>query len=71
MRFHPNPQYMKKQPDITEVMRCILVDWLVEVAEEFKLDQHTLYMSISIVDRYSSLLVTYKFSRVVRLSGLL
>ena len=51
VRFHPNPHYMKKQPDITEGMRCILIDWLVEVAEEFKLDQHTLYMSISIVDR--------------------
>lgn len=51
VRFHPNPQYMKKQPDITEAMRCILVDWLVEVSEEFKLDQYTLYMSISIVDR--------------------
>lgn len=51
MRFHPNPQYMKKQPDITDGMRCILVDWLVEVAEEFKLDQYTLYMSLSIVDR--------------------
>ena len=42
---------MKKQPDITEGMRSILVDWLVEVAEEFKLDQQTLHMSISIVDR--------------------
>lgn len=50
-RFHPNPQYMKKQPDITEGMRSILVDWLVEVAEEFKLDQNTLHMSITIVDR--------------------
>ena len=49
--FHPNPHYMKKQPDITEGMRCILVDWLVEVAEEFKLDQHTLYMSAAIMDR--------------------
>lgn len=54
VRFHPNPQYMKKQPDITDAMRCILIDWLVEVAEEFKLDQQTLYMSISIVDRFLS-----------------
>ncbi len=51
-RFHPNPHYMKKQQDITEGMRCILVDWLVEVTEEFKLDQQTLYMALSIVDRY-------------------
>ena len=27
------------------------MDWLVEVTEEFKLDQQTLYMAISIVDR--------------------
>lgn len=46
---------MKKQPDITDGMRSILVDWLVEVAEEFKLDQHTLYMSASIMDRYEKI----------------
>ena len=44
---------MKDQSDITDSMRCILVDWLVEVAEEFKLDQQTFFMSLSIVDRYS------------------
>jgi len=43
---------MTQQHDITIGMRCILVDWLVEVAEEFKLDQQTLYMSLSIVDRW-------------------
>jgi len=51
IRFHPNPHYMSQQLDITVGMRCILVDWLVEVAEEFKLDQQTLFMSLSIVDR--------------------
>ena len=51
VRFHPNPRYMSQQLDITIGMRCILVDWLVEVAEEFKLDQQTLFMSLSIVDR--------------------
>ena len=52
VRFHPNPHYMMKQLDITVDMRAILVDWLVEVAEEFKLEQQTFYMALTIVDRY-------------------
>ena len=50
-RFQPKADYIHKQPDITNSMRCILIDWLVEVCDEFKLDQHTLYLGISIVDR--------------------
>lgn len=50
-RFHPLPHYMNKQPDITAGMRSILVDWLIEVADEFKLSSQTLYLSMSIVDR--------------------
>ena len=50
-RFHPLPYYMNKQPDVTIGMRCILVDWLVEVVDEFKLSSQTLYLSMSIVDR--------------------
>lgn len=45
---------MNKQPDITNGMRAILVDWLVEVAGEFRLDPQTLYLSVSIVDRFLS-----------------
>ena len=45
---------MNKQPDITTVMRTILVDWLVEVADEFKLDPHTFFLAISITDRFLS-----------------
>ena len=45
---------MAKQPDITNGMRAILVDWLVEVVEEFKLEPQTFYLSMSIVDRFLS-----------------
>ena len=45
---------MAKQPDITSGMRAILVDWLVEVVEEFKLEPQTFYLSMSIVDRFLS-----------------
>lgn len=45
---------MKKQPDITYSMRSILVDWLVEVTEEYKLQTETLYLAVSYIDRFLS-----------------
>lgn len=33
-------------------MRAILVDWLVEVQENFELFHETLYLAVKIVDRY-------------------
>ncbi|KAH7296602.1 hypothetical protein KP509_26G030100 [Ceratopteris richardii] len=42
------------QHDINANMRGILVDWLVEVAEEYKLVPDTLYLTISYIDRYLS-----------------
>ncbi|XP_062513867.1 cyclin-A2-like [Corticium candelabrum] len=53
-KFMSNPSYMKKQPDITNAMRSILVDWLVEVADEYKLQAQTLYLAISYIDRFLS-----------------
>ncbi|XP_045480463.1 cyclin-A2 [Harmonia axyridis] len=59
MRFierknRPKPGYMKKQPDISHNMRTILVDWLVEVAEEYRLHTETLYLAIYFIDRFLS-----------------
>lgn len=53
-RHRPKPYYMKKQTDITTGMRCILIDWLVEVAEEYKLHNETLYLAVSFIDRFLS-----------------
>ncbi|MCL7041138.1 hypothetical protein MKW94_021938 [Papaver nudicaule] len=51
----PMPDYIEKvQRDITATMRGVLVDWLVEVAEEYKLVPDTLYMTVSYIDRYLS-----------------
>ena len=44
--------YMSHQPDITAAMRTILVDWLVEVQENFELFHETLYMAVKLVDLY-------------------
>ncbi|XP_029446756.1 cyclin-A2 [Rhinatrema bivittatum] len=50
----PKMGYMKKQPDITNSMRAILVDWLVEVAEEYQLQSETLYLAVNYIDRFLS-----------------
>ncbi|WJX54542.1 hypothetical protein P8452_40411 [Trifolium repens] len=43
------------QKEVTNQMREILVDWLVEVTEEFKLVSDTLYLAVSCVDRFLSI----------------
>ncbi|VDK83450.1 unnamed protein product [Cylicostephanus goldi] len=43
--------YMSRQPDINPEMRAILVDWLSEVAQEYKMHQETLHLAVSLVDR--------------------
>ncbi|XP_071950144.1 G2/mitotic-specific cyclin-A-like [Antedon mediterranea] len=53
-KHRPKPGYMRKQPDINQNMRCILVDWLVEVAGEYRLHDETLYLAVSYIDRFLS-----------------
>ena len=43
---------MTKQPDITFSMRSILVDWLIEVGEEYKLNNETIYLAVNYIDRF-------------------
>nr|XP_029136850.1 cyclin-A2-like [Labrus bergylta] len=54
VKTRPKAGYMKKQPDITNSMRAILVDWLVEVGEEYKLQSETLYLAVNYIDRFLS-----------------
>ncbi|XP_072898958.1 cyclin-A2 [Hemitrygon akajei] len=54
LKCRPKVGYMKKQPDITNSMRAILVDWLVEVGEEYKLQNETLYLAVNYIDRFLS-----------------
>ncbi|XP_047323417.1 cyclin-A3-4-like isoform X1 [Impatiens glandulifera] len=52
----PLPDYIDKiQKNVTATMRSILVDWLVEVAEEYKLQSDTLYLSVNYIDKYLSI----------------
>ncbi|KAJ1436096.1 cyclin-like protein [Ochromonadaceae sp. CCMP2298] len=50
--FNVNCNYMAKQDFVNEKMRSILVDWLVEVHLKFKMVPESLYMTVSIIDRY-------------------
>ncbi|KAK2664942.1 hypothetical protein Ddye_003516 [Dipteronia dyeriana] len=55
VKRRPLPKYMEDvQNDISVIMREILVDWLVEVAEEYNLVSDTLYLTIAYVDRFLS-----------------
>ena len=45
---------MSAQVEITDVMRAILVDWLVEVQESFELNHETLYTAVKMTDIYLS-----------------
>ena len=50
----PKWNYMTKQPDITFTMRSILIDWLVEVGEEYKLNTETLFLAVTYIDKFLS-----------------
>jgi len=54
VKFMAKHNYMIKQSDISHSMRSILVDWLVEVGEEYKLQTETLYLAVSYIDRFLS-----------------
>jgi hypothetical protein len=44
-------RYMDRQPDLTPPMRSILVDWMVELSEEYKLSPITLHLAVTLVDK--------------------
>lgn len=45
---------MSKQKDINELMRAILVDWLIDVHYNFNFNKETLFQAIWILDTYLS-----------------
>ncbi|KAF2291359.1 hypothetical protein GH714_023207 [Hevea brasiliensis] len=51
----PSTDFMERiQKDINSSMRAILIDWLVEVAEEYRLVPDTLFLTVNYIDRYLS-----------------
>ncbi|EER00978.1 G2/mitotic-specific cyclin-B3, putative, partial [Perkinsus marinus ATCC 50983] len=52
-KYRQSGDYMQRtQNDITQRMRAVLIDWLVEVHWKFKLVPETLYLTVNLIDRY-------------------
>ena len=56
LEFKIKPNFMKNQQDINCRMRAIIVNWIIEVHDRFKLLPDTLFLSIIIFDRYMSII---------------
>ncbi|XP_072517657.1 G2/mitotic-specific cyclin-B3-like isoform X2 [Salminus brasiliensis] len=54
--------YMHKQTDLNADMRGILIDWMVEVQENFELNHETLYLAVKITDHYLAATVVMRES---------
>ncbi|XP_024970951.1 cyclin-A2-1 [Cynara cardunculus var. scolymus] len=51
----PRSDFMETvQRDVTQSMRGVLVDWLVEVCEEYKMVPDTLYLTVYLIDLFLS-----------------
>ncbi|KAL0101613.1 hypothetical protein PUN28_019031 [Cardiocondyla obscurior] len=51
-RLFPVGDYMNRQVCLSQWMRALLVDWMVEVQESFELNHETLYLAVKLVDLY-------------------
>ncbi|CAF4070933.1 unnamed protein product, partial [Rotaria sp. Silwood2] len=52
--YAPKVNFMEYQSDTNSAMRTILIDWLIEVADEYKLNDETLFLCVQYVDRFLS-----------------
>ncbi|CAL4957152.1 unnamed protein product [Urochloa decumbens] len=51
----PLSSYMSSQDEITERMRAILIDWIIEVQHRLTLMPETLYLTVYVIDLYLSM----------------
>lgn len=54
--LRPLPNYMDLQNDIDSNKRAILINWLVEVSDEYNLNTETLFICIGLIDRFLSVM---------------
>ena len=60
------------QQEVTDETRAVLVDWLIEVNDRYKLNRETLYLTINLLDRYlSKEIVSYKKIQLVGLASMM
>ncbi|VVC39369.1 Cyclin, N-terminal,Cyclin-like,Cyclin, C-terminal domain [Cinara cedri] len=51
-KYTIKPNYLANHKEITPSNRSVVVDWLVEVQQEFQIMQESLYTAVGIFDRY-------------------
>ena len=54
LELKQNKNFMIEQKDINAKMRSILIDWLIDVHFKFGFTDETLFLTVSIIDRYIS-----------------
>ena len=47
-------EVLQQHPALQARMRAILLDWLVEVCEVYKMHRETFYLAVDFLDRYLS-----------------
>ncbi|KAI5674537.1 hypothetical protein M9H77_14901 [Catharanthus roseus] len=69
---HPSKDYTETQSEMTPQMRGILINWLIEVHTKFDLMQETLFLMVTLLDQYLSLVSIKKSEmQLVGLTALL
>jgi len=51
-KLEPFAGYLDFQSNINEKMRLVLLNWLVDVHQKFRMDTETLYLTINVIDRF-------------------
>ncbi|XP_034034155.1 cyclin-A1 [Thalassophryne amazonica] len=64
VKFKPKLGYLEKHAELTSDMRLVVVDWLVEVVQEYKFGSETLYLAVNYLDRFLSGTVNVRRSKL-------
>lgn len=62
--YLPKSYYLDFHPDLRASMRAILLEWLMEVAEEYKLHRETIGTAFNFIDRFLSKVPSVQKSRL-------
>jgi cyclin E len=52
LKYHKPPEIFNTHPVLSPQMRAILIDWMMDVCEAYKMHRETLYLAIDYLDRY-------------------
>lgn len=72
-KYLAQPNYITlNQKDINPKMRAILIDWLIDVHNKFKMRPETLFLTVNLIDRYLELVtITRQKLQLVGVASLL